>query len=73
MPFTKVETKNFFNENVYDKFYPSGSAHVRIYGTPKTHKFSPSDPFPKLCLIVSAICTFNYDFARFLCNFLSTP
>ena len=27
----------------YDKFYPSGSASARIYGTPKMHKFSSSD------------------------------
>ena len=40
---------NFFNENEYDKLYPSGSAPARIYGTPKMHKFSSSDSFPKLC------------------------
>ena len=28
--------------------YPSGSAPARIYGTPKMHKFSSSDLFPKL-------------------------
>ena len=52
--------------------YPSGSASGRIYGTPKMHKFSPSDTFPKLFLIVSSISTFNYDLARFLCDLLST-
>ena len=51
--------------------YPSGSAPALIYGTPKMHKFSPSDTFPKLCPIVSSIGTFNYDFARFLCDLLS--
>ena len=30
------------------------------------HKFSFNDTFPKLCLIVSSIGTFNYDLAR--CN-----
>ena len=50
---------------------PSGSAPVRIYGTPKMHKFSPSDSFPKLRPIVSSIGTFNYNLARFLCDFLS--
>ena len=51
--------------------YPSSSAPARIYGTPKMHKFSSSDPFPKLRPIVSSIGTFNYDLARFLCDLLS--
>ena len=51
--------------------YPSGSALARIYGTPKMHKFSSSDTFPKLCPIVSSIGTFNYHLARFLCDLLS--
>ena len=51
--------------------YPSGSAPARIYGTPKMHKFSSSDSFPKLRPIVSPIGTFNYNLARFLCGFLS--
>ena len=44
---------------------------VRIYGTPKMQKFSPSDTFPKLCPIVSSIGTFNYDLAHLLCDLLS--
>ena len=55
----KLKQKNFFNENEYDKLYPSGSAPARIYGTPKIHKFSPSDSFPKLRPIVSSVGTFN--------------
>ena len=51
--------------------YPSGSAPTRIYGTPKMHKFSSSDLFPKLRPIVSSIGTFNYNLARFLCDLLS--
>ena len=51
----KLKQKIFFNENEYDKLYPSGSAPARIYGTPKKHKFSPSDSFPKLRPIVSSI------------------
>ena len=66
-----MKQKNFFNENEYDKLYPSGSAPARIYGTPKMHKFSPSDSFPKLRPIVSSIGTFNYNLARFLCDLLS--
>ena len=33
----KLKHKNFFNENEYDKFYPSGSTPARIHGTPKMH------------------------------------
>ena len=51
--------------------YPSGSAPARIYGTPKMHKFSSIDKFPKLLPIVSSIGTFNYDLVCFLCNLLS--
>ena len=35
------------------------------------HKFSSSDTFPKLRLIVSSISTFNHDLAHFLCDLLS--
>ena len=51
--------------------YPSGSAPARIYGTPKMHKFSPNDSFPKLRPIVSSIGTCNYNLARLLCDLLS--
>ena len=47
------------------------SAPTRIYGTSKMHKFSSSDSFLNLCLSFSSIRTFNYNFARFLCDFLS--
>ena len=67
----KLKQKNFFNENEYDKLYTSGSASARIYGTPKMHKFSSSDSFPKRRLIVSSLGTFNYNLACFLCDLLS--
>ena len=67
----KLKQKNFFNEIEYDKLYPFGSAPACIYGTPKMHKFSSSDSFPKLRPIVSSIGTFNYNLARFLCDHLS--
>ena len=67
----KLKEKNFFNEIEYDKLYPSGSAPARIYGTPKMHKFSSSDSFPKLRPIVSSIGAFDYNLARFLCDLLS--
>ena len=67
----KLKQKNFFNANEYDKFYFSGLAPARVYGTPKMHKFSSSDSFPKLCPIVSSIGTFNYNLACFLCYVIS--
>ena len=67
-----MKQKNFFNENEYDKLYPSGSAPARNYGTPKMHKFSSSDSFPKFRPIVSSIGTFNYNLVRFLCDVLSS-
>ena len=67
----KLKQKNFFNKNEYDKLYPSGSAPGRIYGTPKMHKFSSSDSFPKFRPIVLSIGTFNYNLARFLGDLLS--
>ena len=67
-----MKPKNFFNENEYGKLYPSGSAPAPIYGTPKMHKFSSSDSFPKLRPIVSSIGNFNYNLVRFLCDLLSS-
>ena len=67
----KLKQTNFFNEIEYDKLYPSGSAHARIYGTPKMHKFSSGDSFPKLCPIVVSIGTFNCNHACFLCDLFS--
>ena len=51
--------------------YCSGSAPARIFGTPKMHKFSSSDSFPKLRPTVSSIHIFNYNLARLLCDLLS--
>ena len=67
----KLKEKSFFNGIEYDKLCPSGSAPARIYGTPKMHKLSSSDSFPKLSLMVSLIGTFNYNLVRFLCDLLS--
>ena len=66
-----MKQKNFFSEIEYDKLCPSGSAPTRIYGTPKIHKFSSSDWFPKLDPIISSIVTFNYNLVLFLCDLLS--
>ena len=59
------------NLNEYDKLFPSGFARAHVYGTPKMHKFSSTDSFPKLSPIVSSIGTFNYNLTRFLCDLLS--
>ena len=67
----KLKRKNFLNKIEYDKLHPSGSAPARIYGTPKMHKFSSSDSFPKLRPIVSSIGTFSYNLVRFLCDLFS--
>ena len=67
----KLKQKIFFNETEYDKLYPSGSASVRMYSTPKTNKFSSIDSLSKLCPIVSSKGTFNYNLSRFLCDLLS--
>ena len=67
----KLKQKNFSTENEHDKLYPFGSALARIYGTPKMHKFSSIDSFPKLGPIVSSIGTFNYNLACFLCDLCS--
>ena len=66
-----LKQKSFFNENEYNKLYPSGSAPARIYGTPKMQKFFSSDSFPQLRPIVSSTGTFNYNLAHFLCYLLS--
>ena len=67
----KLKQNNFFNEIEYDKLSPSGSAPARIYGTPKMHRFSSSELFPKLRTIVSSVGTFNYNLVRFLCDIFS--
>ena len=53
---------------ISDNLYPSCYVPVRIYYTPKMHKFSSSDLFPKLRPIVSSIGTFNYNLSRFFCD-----
>ena len=55
-----------FNEIEYDKLYPSGSDPAHIYGTPKMHKLSSCDLFPKLRPTVLSKGAFNYNLARFL-------
>ena len=51
--------------------YPSGSALDEIYGTPKMHKLTYSDSFPKLRSIVSSVETYDHNLAKYLCNLFS--
>ena len=67
----KLKQNNFFNENGYDKLYPSGSAPAHIYGTPKMHKFSSSDSLPKFRPIFSYISTFYCNLTGILCDLFS--
>ena len=48
-----------------------GKWYSSVNGTPKMHKLSSSDTFPKLCPIFSSIGTFNYDITRFFGDLLS--
>ena len=66
-----LKQKTFFNEIEFNKLYPSRSTPARIFGTPKMHKFSFSDSFPKLRPIFSSVGTFNYNLACFLWDLLS--
>ena len=61
----KLKQKILFNETEYIKLYPSGSAPACIYGTPKMHKFSSGDSFPKLHL-----CFIYRYFSLYSCPFL---
>ena len=55
----------------YKFIYPTGSGPAKIYGTPKMHKLTDSDSFPKLQSTVSSVGTYNYNLAKYLCNLLS--
>ena len=70
LPTLKNE-KKYLNDVDYKFIYPSGSAPAKIYGTPKMHKFTDSDSFPKLRPIVSSLGSYNYNLAKYLCNLLS--
>ena len=46
----KLKQKTFFNENEYDKLFPSGSAPALIYGTPEMLKLR-MQIFPEKILV----------------------
>ena len=58
--------KKFLNDVDYKFIYPSGSAPVKIYATPKMHKLTDSDSFPKLWPIASSAGTYNYNLAKYV-------
>ena len=68
---TLKNEKKCLNDVDYKFIYPSGSAPAKIYGTPKMHKLTDSDTFPKLRPIVSSVGTYNYNLAKYLCNLFS--
>ena len=68
---TLKNEKKCLNDVDYKFIYPSGSAPAKIYGTPKMHKLTDSDTFPKLRPIVFSVGTYNYNLAKYLRNLLS--
>ena len=67
----KFKQKNFLGESENDKFYRSGSAPTRIYGTPKSYKVFSTDAFSIFHPIVSSTNTFNNNLACQFCDILS--
>ena len=67
----KFETKIFFNQNEYDKLFPSASVPARIYGTPKCISLPLAIHFLNFIPLVSSVGTFNYDLSRFLRDLLA--
>ena len=67
----QLKQKKIVNETEYDQLHPSVSAPVCFCGTPEMHKLSSSDSFPKPRPVVWSIGTWNYNLARFLCDFIS--
>ena len=68
---TLKNEKEFLKDTDYKFIYPSGSAPATTYGTPKMHKLTDSDSFPKLRPTVSSVLIYNYNLAKYLCNLLS--
>ena len=56
----KLQTKNFFNENEYDKSYPSGSAPARIYGYHSSIGTFNYDLVRFLCDLLSPVVPDDY-------------
>ena len=61
----------YLNKIDYQFIYQFGFTTAKIYGTPKMHKLTDSDSFPMLQPIASSAGTYNYNFAKYLCNLLS--
>ena len=68
---TLKNEKKCLNNVDYKFIYQSGSAPAKIYGTPKVHKLTDFDSFPKPPKIVSSVGTYNYNLAKYLCYLLS--
>ena len=68
---TLKNEKKCLNNIDYKFTYLSCSPPAKTYGTPKMHKLTDSDSFPKLQPIISSLGTYNYNLAKYLCNLLS--
>ena len=61
--------KQNLNNADYKFIYPLVVA--KIYGTPKMHKLTDSDSFPKFRPIFPSVGTFNYNLSEYLYNLFS--
>ena len=66
----KNQTK-YLSDVDYKFIHLSGSAPAKIYGTPKMHKSTDPDSFPKLRPIFCSVGTYDYNSVKYLCNLFS--
>ena len=66
-----MKDKQLFNDETYNKIYPSGSKRASIYGLPKIHKLNSNRDNLYLRPIISSIGTYNYNLSKFLTNLLA--
>ena len=59
-----LKNEGFFDEDVYESVYPTGSRPARMYGLPKLHNIF--DSVPAFRPILLSIGTYNYQLAKFL-------
>jgi len=65
----KLQKEGLLGTDTYRDIYPTGSQPARLYGLPKLHKVKvPSSSTPPIRPIVSAIGTYNYNLAKYLCS-----
>ena len=67
----EINKKNIFSDIEYSNLYPKGTKPARLYETPKIHKAFLPGSLPPFRPILSSICTYNYNLARYLGSLLS--